>query len=199
MNQQELEQNISELIDKYLLRTTETVSKDCSSVIIRAALEERIDEYFPKSRLNEILISKNRFKVKKDRTEIYFYNIYYRDISLLTNSKEILQRLKSASNFPFKEYTKQRKHRRTIDYKYTFKYRIKLGILESFAGLNYTEKFVCEVIARELQMNTTALISYIEMLNIDSCPDIPQQFLEKLLSIFNITHEEAITNKNYYH
>ena len=49
MNQQELEQNFSEIIDKYLLRTTEKVSEDCSSVIIRAALEERIDEYFPKS------------------------------------------------------------------------------------------------------------------------------------------------------
>jgi len=198
MNQQELEINISELIDKYLLRTTEKVSEDCSSVKIRAALEERIDEYFPKSRLNEILLSKDRFKVKRDRADIYFYNIYHRDISLLANSKEILRRLKTGSNFPFIEYTKQRKLRRSIDYKYTFKYRIKLNVLESFSGRNYTEKFVYEVIARELKMNPSTLISYIEMFNIERCPDIPQQLLENLLSIFNITHEESITNKNYY-
>jgi hypothetical protein len=198
MNQQELEQNISELIDKYLLRTTEKVSEDCSSVIIRAALKDRIDEYLPKSRLNEILISKNRFKIRNDKSEICFYNIYHRDISLLANSKEILRRLKSGSNYSFEEYTKLRKYRRAIDYKYTFKYRIKLKVLESFIGRNYTEKFVLEVIARELQINTTDLTNYIEMFNIESCPEIPKQFLEKLLNIFNITYEESITNKNYY-
>jgi len=197
MNQQELEQNISELIDKYLLRTTGKISEDCSSVIIRAALKERIDEYLPKSKINEILLSKDRFKVRKGGAEICYYNIYHRDISLLANSKEILRRLKSGSNYTFKEYTKLRKYKRAIDYKYTFKYRIKLKVLESFTGRDYSEKFVFEVIARELQINTTTLASYIEMLNIDICPDMPQQVFERLLNIFNITHEESITNKNY--
>ena len=116
----------------------------------------------------------------------------------MANSKEILRRLKSGSNYSFEEYTKLRKYRRAIDYKYTFKYRIKLKVLESFIGRNYTEKFVLEVIARELQINTTDLTNYIEMFNIESCPEIPKQFLEKLLNIFNITYEESITNKNYY-
>jgi len=196
--QQELEQNISELIDKYLLRTTKLKTKKSSTVDIRIALEERTGEYISKSRLNEILVSKDRFEVTKENALIYDFNIHETDVSLLRSSKEILDKLRTGSNYPFKEYTKLRKYRRAIDYKYTFKYRIKLECSDFFGKQIFSEKFVCEVIARELGIDSSSLIDYINFLNLDSWPTIPQELLERLLEIFNITYEESITNQNYY-
>jgi len=196
--QQELEENISELIDKYLLRTTKINTKKCSTVVIRSALEERTGEYISKSRLNEILVSKDKFQVKKKDSLIYDFNIHETDVSLLRYSKEVLDNLRTKSNYSFKEYTKLRKYRRAIDYKYTFKYRIKLQCSDFFGNQIFSEKFVCEVIARELGSNSSVLIDYINFLNLNSCPNIPQEPFERLLEIFNITDEESLTNQNYY-
>lgn len=196
-NQLELDNKVSNLIDKYLVRTTKYVSVNSSSIRLRAALVNRIDEYFPKSRLNEILISKNRYDVRIGSADICFFNISYRDISLLANSKEILKELKSTTCGPFKEYTKLSEYRKVINYKYTFKYRIKMKFTSPY-GLEFSEKFVCDVISRELCINTIDLINYIDLLNIKDCPDIPQPILDKLLDIFNITHDESLIANNYY-
>ncbi|SFF35782.1 hypothetical protein SAMN05216283_10556 [Sunxiuqinia elliptica] len=195
--QEQIECNISELIDKYLLRTTQKISRDCSTPGIRGAFEERTGKYIKKSKLNEILISKNRFKFLKVDQQLCYYNISQKEISLLRASKEILDKLNRRLNRPFKEYTKLRKFRNAIHYKYTFKYLIKLKCSDLYGKLLFSEKIIYEVVARELKVPSSIVNDCIELLNYEGSTDIPHDILEKLLLIFNITHDESITDKNY--
>nr|WP_319997593.1 hypothetical protein [uncultured Draconibacterium sp.] len=188
-------EKISNLIDKYFTVKIKNPNYYSDSIYIRKALEKRVEEYFPKSTLNPILISKGfHYKIKDEKN--YFFNISLSDIKILSNSDSILKKLSEKTNWSFNDYAKLHKFKNVDLYRYKFKYIIKYKFQSSFIEKNYTELDVYKVIAKELRINLNLTKQYIETFNHVSFPDIPDDILTQLLQLFDINKNESLTNEN---
>lgn len=187
----ELTEKISNLIDKYFTNPTKSVLRDSDSAWIRQVLQERIGEYFKQSQLNEILINKG-FKFLQLRESELCFNIAKKDIQMLNESKSVLKELKRKTNYSFQDYTKLPGYKNVDDYKYTFKYWIKIKL-----RTNHSEYQVYCILAKETGLDPITIRENIEIFNVKDAPEMPSELLERLLDIFDINYDESITNKNY--
>ena len=197
MKNNQLELTIRELINKYLTERTKTPDKETNSIYIRKALAQRIDQYFPKSLLNEILIELG-FQYRINNSTDYYFNISQKDLSILYSSNSILKIISKHNNHSFSDLVKLHRFRNVNFYKYTFKYLIRCNFKSAFYEKNYTERDVYNVIAKELGVNVSLTIDYIETFNSQGFPDIPMDILTKLLDLFQRNINECLTDENYH-
>lgn len=187
---------ISDLISKYFVENTKLPIRESNSIYIRSVLNQRIDEYFPKSGLNKILIEKG-FKYRIDNKTDYYFNISQKDLRTLLNSKSILRIIAKNNNYTFSELVKLHRFRNVDFYKYTFKYLIKCNFKSAFIEKTFTELDIYNVLARELGINNLIVKNYIETFNSPKFPDIPEDILEKLMNLFKRERKEILTDENY--
>jgi hypothetical protein len=193
MDNSKVADEIAVLVDKYFKERIELPQKNSDSIFIRIAMNKRINRYFPKSLLNEILIEKG-FLYKIESYNNYYYNISHKDIRILSNSHSILNRLSEKNNYSISDYIKLRKFKNVKLYKYKFRFIIKYKFHEDFFERNYTELDIYNVIAKELGIGVFLAKEYIETFNTYDFPEIPVEVLVKLLRLFDITKEECLTD-----
>lgn len=191
MENSELTEMISNLIDKYFTNPTNSVLRDSDSIWIRQVLQERIGEYFKKSQLNEILINKG-FKFLRVSDSEFSFNISKKDIQMLYESKSVLEELKRKTNFSFQAYTMLPGYKKADNYKYTFKYWIKIKL-----RTNHSEYQVYCILAKETGLDPITIRENIEIFNLKDALEMPSDLHKRLLDIFNINYDESITNNNY--
>ena len=109
-------ERIFEIVDKYFTEKTKTPNKYSTTVYIRQVLNERIEGYFSKSLLNEVLTKKGFLYKVIDETN-YCYNISQKDIRILDNSFSILNSLSEKTNYTFSDYVRLHKIRNVDLYK----------------------------------------------------------------------------------
>lgn len=193
MDNSKITVEISKLVDRYFVEKTKTPMRDSDSINIRSAMNHRIDGYFPKSLLNDILIKKGYlFKVESENN--YYYNISHRDIKILASSQAILTRLSRKTNWKFSDYVRLHKFRNVDLYKYRFKYIIKYKFHSDFIERNHTELDIYNVIAKELGIDISLTKQYIETFNTNDFPDMPDDILIELLKLFDIEKNECLTD-----
>jgi hypothetical protein len=184
---------IGVLVDKYFTERIKTPLKKSDSIIIRKALNKRINGYFPKSLLNEILIKKGfLYKIESDNN--YYFNISHKDIRILANSQAILNRLSEKNNWTISDNIKLHKFKNLKLYKYKFRFIIKYKFHSDFFERNYSEIDIYNVIAKELGIGVLLAKQYIETFNSYHFPEIPADVLVGLLRLFDITKKECLTD-----
>ena len=197
INNSYLSLEISEIVGKYLTERTKLPNKECSTIYIRSVLSQRIDEYFSKSLLNEILIELG-FNYRINNDSDYYFNISQSDLKILNISSSILKTISKNNNYPFSELVKLHRCKNVDFYKYTFKYLIRCNFKSAFIEKNHTERDVYNVISKELGISSSLVVEYIETFNSPKFQDMPKEILQKLLNLFHRKNNECLTNENYY-
>lgn len=185
---------ISELVEKYFTEKIKSPQKCSNTIYIRSVMSQRINEYFSKSLLNEILLKKG-FKYQINDDTDYYFNISQKDIQILGNSSIVLKTISEKDNYPLSSYVKLLKLRNIELYKYTFKCIIKCKFKSIFFEKILTENAVYSVLAKELGISDFLVKKYIETFNLSDFPEMPDDILQKLLKIFGIKREECFTNE----
>lgn len=189
MEKDELMVEISALIDKYFSNPTQNVIRESDSIWIELAVRKRLGGIFFESNLLGRILFEKGFK-KEIKEHQFCYNISKRDVKILFESKAILDKLKHRKLNSFRDYLKLPGFKNVNDYKYTFKYWIRIKL-----GNEYSENMVYRVLACETEMDLEVFIDAIETFNIEGFSEMPLVLHEKLLKIFNLSFDESITNK----
>lgn len=190
-------EKINQLVDKYFTDRTEEVLEYSNSIRIRKSLEERVGEYFQKSLLNEILMKK-KFKFKKVNNIEYIYNISKKDMEVLSFSNTILTQIKNKYDYPYNLLVKSFKLKMVNEYKYTFRFLIKINFHARFHEKKNPENMVYKVLSKELGISEEKITNYLNIFNLQKSADIPEKILNQLLDIFEIDYKQCITNKAVY-
>jgi len=189
MEKDELMVEISALIDKYFSNPTQNVIRESDSIWIELAVRKRLGGIFFESNLLARILFEKGFK-KELKEHQFCYNISKRDVKILFESKAILDKLKHGKINSFRDYLKLPGFKNVNDYKYTFKYWIRIKL-----GNEYSENMVYRILACETEMDLEVFIDLIETFNIEGFSEMPLALHEKLLKIFDLSFDESITNK----